>query len=338
MRSGVPVHVFAAAFIGATACVEPAAGEPPALEQAQTSDACQATSPRPGKVGLVVAPDDGDRALLALIGGAARAVDVSIYELSSRRIITALKDAARRPGVHVRILHDADQHIPGVVDELRAAGVEVHLQSYFAHSHQKTVTVDARATFVFSGNLDRASFWEARNVGVVDQDPDDVADFEELFHADWEGRRPNLACTRLVVAPINARSRLVSLVEHAERTLDVEAMYITDRQIVRAIASARSKSPPVSVRVLVNDPTFGIESSEAVAAFRAAGIEVRHTQRPAFVHAKLILADDKSFVGSENFSFTSLDRNREAGIVLTEDTPRLREVFEADWTAAQPFR
>ncbi|MFH0879311.1 MAG: phospholipase D-like domain-containing protein [Lentisphaerota bacterium] len=66
-----------------------------------------------------------------------------------------------------------------------------------------------------------------------------------------------------------------------------------------------------------------------------------------YIHAKMILADygaaqAAAFLGSENFSRTSLDRNRELGILVTE-TPildRLHQVFEQDWgiTASSKFK
>jgi len=57
-----------------------------------------------------------------------------------------------------------------------------------------------------------------------------------------------------------------------------------------------------------------------------------------YIHAKLILADygtsrQVAFVGSENFSDASLDKNRELGILIQDKTilDRLSTVFEQDW-------
>ena len=68
-----------------------------------------------------------------------------------------------------------------------------------------------------------------------------------------------------------------------------------------------------------------------------------------YIHAKMVLADygtdaAQVFLGSENFSRTSLNRNRELGILLREPDllDRLHAVFEQDWAkvhapaAAQP--
>jgi phosphatidylserine/phosphatidylglycerophosphate/cardiolipin synthase-like enzyme len=107
--------------------------------------------------------------------------------------------------------------------------------------------------------------------------------------------------------------------------------------VKRAIADARARG--VAVRVLLNDPAFDEgDSSSAVALFQSVGVLVRHSVIPLFIHAKFIMADGAyAFVGSENFSFTSLNRNREAGIVVSEDAPRLGQAFSADWARSAPF-
>ncbi|HEV8191196.1 MAG TPA: phospholipase D-like domain-containing protein [Ktedonobacterales bacterium] len=47
------------------------------------------------------------------------------------------------------------------------------------------------------------------------------------------------------------------------------------------------------------------------------------------MHAKLILADGElAFVGSQNFSATSLDQNREVGVVIA-DTSALHVLSDA---------
>jgi phosphatidylserine/phosphatidylglycerophosphate/cardiolipin synthase-like enzyme len=56
-----------------------------------------------------------------------------------------------------------------------------------------------------------------------------------------------------------------------------------------------------------------------------------------YIHAKMVLADgERGFVGSQNFTQTSLDENREIGIVLSEPAllKRLDATFERDAAAA----
>jgi phosphatidylserine/phosphatidylglycerophosphate/cardiolipin synthase-like enzyme len=59
-----------------------------------------------------------------------------------------------------------------------------------------------------------------------------------------------------------------------------------------------------------------------------------------YVHAKAIVVDHNiAFVGSQNFTPTSLGENRELGAIVTEPefVTRLVAIFERDRAAAQPF-
>jgi Phosphatidylserine/phosphatidylglycerophosphate/cardiolipin synthases and related enzymes len=55
-----------------------------------------------------------------------------------------------------------------------------------------------------------------------------------------------------------------------------------------------------------------------------------------YMHAKMI-AGKKTFIGSENFTKSSLNRNRETGIILTGmfKTSRLKNTFSSDWRKAK---
>ena len=47
------------------------------------------------------------------------------------------------------------------------------------------------------------------------------------------------------------------------------------------------------------------------------------------------MADGVAFVGSENMSWTSLEKNREVGLFVTEPEPAavIQQQVEADWAA-----
>jgi cardiolipin synthase A/B len=277
--------------------------------------------------------------VLELVATATTSLDVTIYQLYSRNVISALTAAAKR-GVRVRVIQDWKEASESTMSTLREAGVLVKTSSRtFRFMHQKTMIADGKVAFVFSGNFDRRSFGSGRNFGVVLDDEDDLADFLELFEADWDARSPSLSCTRLVVSPVNARARILELVANATRSLDVEAMYVTDDAVIEAIENAKSRG--VEVRVLLNDPSHEMgDSSAAVSLLTQAGIPVRRSGT-LFVHAKLLVVDGAhAFVGSENFSGSSLDSNREAGLIVSTpsaDVGRIVSTFESDWTASPAY-
>ncbi|HEX4206453.1 MAG TPA: phospholipase D-like domain-containing protein [Ktedonobacteraceae bacterium] len=68
-----------------------------------------------------------------------------------------------------------------------------------------------------------------------------------------------------------------------------------------------------------------------------AGVQVREDAH-YYIHGKMMVADgQKAFVGSENFSSASLDKNRELGILLADHTviATLQQTFQQDWGDSQ---
>jgi phosphatidylserine/phosphatidylglycerophosphate/cardiolipin synthase-like enzyme len=70
---------------------------------------------------------------------------------------------------------------------------------------------------------------------------------------------------------------------------------------------------------------------------KAGGVQVKEDTQ-LYIHAKMIVADGSlAFVGSENFSTTSLDNNRELGVLLTnaQIISTLQQTFQSDWAVSQ---
>jgi phosphatidylserine/phosphatidylglycerophosphate/cardiolipin synthase-like enzyme len=311
-----------------------------AATTAPVDEACSASTARSLTSELVVTPDQGDARVLSLIAGAQRTIEVVMYELSATSVRAALAAASAR-GVKVRVILDRTRpRTPAMLAALHAAGIAAQASpSHFTFTHQKTMVVDGAKVLVFSGNFDRASFATGRNFGIVLRDPEDVWDVQELFEADWTGRAPDVSCTRLVVSPVNSGERIVALVDGATTTLAIEALYASDPAVLDAIVRAKARG--VAVRVLFNDPAFGVgDASDEANLLAGHGIPVRRSPS-LFIHAKLVLADRaRAFVGSENFSTTSLGRNREVGVVVSAsdvDVATIAAVFDHDFAAGVAF-
>jgi len=71
----------------------------------------------------------------------------------------------------------------------------------------------------------------------------------------------------------------------------------------------------------------------------ASGVDIRLSSS-LYIHAKLIVADgERAFIGSQNLSATSLDQNRELGIIVDDpvNLSRLTRTFAIDFRAAAPL-
>ena len=61
---------------------------------------------------------------------------------------------------------------------------------------------------------------------------------------------------------------------------------------------------------------------------------MRYLSQP-YPHPKLIIADERAFLGSQNISVSSLDKNREVGILVTGSlVGQAEQWFERDFRSA----
>jgi cardiolipin synthase A/B len=297
-----------------------------------------------GTYSLLIFPDQGHTAVYDFINSATTSIDMTMYEL---RDTTAVNDLVNREkaGVKVRVILDgAHTSVNGsAYRTLKSAGVGVtYSSSAFVYTHQKTITVDGTRSLIMTGNLDSTYYASDRDYAVFDSDAADVAAIEQVFNADYA----KISITPsdgddLVWSPTDSQSRLLALINGAQRSLDVEELEFGDTTLVNAIVSAEGRG--VTVRVVGMDPSS--YTSEFQSVVNAGGKVVTYSsQGGLYVHAKAIVADNgtataKAFAGSENFSDNSLNHNRELGLITPDSgvVSGIEATFATDFAGGTPF-
>ena len=290
-----------------------------------------------GRRDLFVLPDDGAAVVLDEFASAARTIDIAVYLLTADEVVDTLAAAVDRD-VRVRVLLEPDPFGGfGDVDEgaahLRALGIEVRFSGKNVRfGHIKTFVVDDRVALITSLNLTNAALTDNRELGVISTEPAVVATARDLFEADWKGSEPT-GPGPLVISPLNSRATIERLIDSAEATIDVYAEVIRDDAVVGLLMDRAAEG--LGVQVIVPDE-ISPDDAGIYARMSGAGIEVRAIRSP-YQHAKMLLVDDvRALIGSINFTQTSIDDNREAGIILDDalSVGRLSAVFAQDWSAA----
>jgi cardiolipin synthase A/B len=293
----------------------------------------------PGIVGLVVQPDDGRAPIVDEIAAARRSIDLEVYLLSDQPVIAALERAHDR-GVPVRVL--LEQHpfggngsTPDVYARLQKAGIDVRWTNpAFTFSHIKMFVFDDEAAAIMNLNLTASAFTRNREFAIVTTQPAAVRAAMAIFAADWtRGAEPNPG--PLVVSPTNSRETLLGLIGGARQSLDIYAEVMRDPEVMQAIEDAAHRG--VRVRLIMSGQPND-DNGKQRAQLASAGVQVRLLNR-LYVHAKMVLVDgQRAFVGSQNFTATSLDQNREAGIVVDDPAvlARIERIFEGDFAAGKP--
>ncbi len=286
-------------------------------------------------VSLLVEPNDGVTELVKALDRAQNRILLSAYLLSQHRIVRALERAAAQ-GVSVYVL--LDRYPFGIVQQpdsmfalLKSAGIMVRwAPPYFQYSHAKFAVLDDRTLILSSANFTQAGFSTDRDFVLFDRDPRDVRQADNVFRADWDRIAPVVNDPNVVMSPVGAREKLDGLIDNARHSLSLYSEEVLDMGVIRHLASAIRRG--VRVRILTAT-TSGV-------ARRILNATARHMRSGArvagglYAHAKVLIVDGRlAFVGSENLSSTSLDRNREMGLIIAASAVvrELQTTFDQDW-------
>lgn len=187
-------------------------------------------------VRVIAQPTDNGAALLAAVKGATQSILVEMYLFTN----TALGDALiarKQAGVNVKVVLNQQFPYPGndnltMYNKLKGAGVQVvWAPTGFTYTHTKTFVIDGKEAWITTMNATQTSARENREYLVVDREVQDVVEAATILEADFAGT--NVADSpRLVTSPINARARLLGLIDSAQKSVDIEAEVLSDADVI----------------------------------------------------------------------------------------------------------
>ena len=300
-------------------------------------------------------PEETHQPLYDAFDNAKTSIKVGIFGISSPIIAQHLADAQKR-GVSVTIICDnyctKSAGKQAIIDQLKASGVQVYIASAgFSISHWKMFVIDERIAFISTMNfISRAN--QMRDMGIFISNPSIVTEILSVFNQDIENSKNQTALTpvlsqpNLVWSPVNSENKIVTLINSAKVSIDIWIENMGNKAVHEALKNEVSRK--VNVRLLTSLCGLGMPASASYAILKelaSFGIEVRGEPFPAtseipYIHAKTIFVDQKNiFFGSENFSFNSLLKARELGLIFNEPSvaSKMQALYEKDWSHAQPI-
>jgi Putative Ig domain/PLD-like domain len=290
-----------------------------------------------GTYSLLVLPDQGETQIYNFINSAKSSIDMTMYELRDTTVENDLI-AREKAGVTVRVILDGVETSvnSAAYSALQAGGVGVtYSSSAFTYTHQKTITVDNDESYISTGNLDTMYYSTSRDYGVFDTDQNDVSAIVAVFNADYAKTSITPGDgDDLVWSPTDSQSHLLSLINSAQHTLDVQQEEFSDTTLVNAIVADAKRG--VTVRGVIENESsdYQTEINEVTAA---GGTVTTYTSSTGYyIHAKSIIVDygtstAKVFLGSENMTDNSLNDNRELGLITSD--PGVITGVESSFTA-----
>jgi cardiolipin synthase len=319
---------------------------------------------------LIINPG-GKGALITELNKAQHSIDLVIYELydkdiqevlatqqkarlSVRVILNDFIDEAKKYGDKNQV---AENYEKEAITFLKSMGIQYKTSSLaFSNTHQKTFIIDAAdlsttystteaiiMSFNLVENQSENYFTNTRDFAIITTDFQQISDVEAVFNEDWNYNCHNntnitpalSSSSPLVISPANSRSVLAQLINIAETSIEMYMEELVDHSIVSILAA---KASAVKVRVLVaKEINSNINTMNIINATNNGKMILVDSAKPPklYLHAKMVLVDGKQvYVGSENASETSLNKNREMGII-TQDSQiisQLQSTFNSDWT------
>jgi phosphatidylserine/phosphatidylglycerophosphate/cardiolipin synthase-like enzyme len=290
---------------------------------------------------LVTEPGQGLTTIYSFVNSAVHTIDITIYELDDPTFEQYLADQAAT-GVTVRVILDQNleqRNNQAAYTFLAENGVQVDWANpTYASTHQKTITIDGTKTAILTLNLTPRYYSTDRDFAIIDSDPNDVSAVEATFQADFTNApiTPPLG-DDLVWSP-NSSSAIIGLINSAQRSLQVENEEMSDTAVLGALAAASQRGVHVQITMTNTGNEYAEEWNQLTAA--GADVSLYASTAPLYIHAKVIVADaTTAFVGSQNFSTTSLTKNRELGIVTSDaaTVASLSTTLTSDFLGGAPW-
>ena len=301
-------------------------------------------------------PDDYEE-LFRFVKNAKRELCMEFYTFSSEKFENEIEEKLKE-GVQVKILLEGSP-VGGIsegekraVENIYEHGGEIYFMendngrhNRYSFVHSKFIVRDNSSLLISTENPDEKSISPCgnRGFGVIVRDEkvaeyalrvfhDDIKEVQDIvkyggwFHVGEEENMPievrdrefkpiNLTSPiSLVLAPDYSLQKFDEFVS-SERRIDVEALYIKDY--------ALNKIYPKSRRILVQYPQDGYSMKEFNGEKELINI----------LHGKALIGNSSVFVGSINFCYYSLTKNRELSIIVHSQKAvnYFEKIMNVDW-------
>jgi cardiolipin synthase len=289
---------------------------------------------------IYVEPRDDVKPLISMINKARRFVYINSYLLDDREILTAVGNAVKKK-LDVRLMVDGrpygingDDGTHAEIDDLKKTGAKVRIapdrfEKPNVFDHAKYMVTEKSAE-IGTPNFTEAGFSKNREYFAITGNKKIIVALKKIFISDFEqkvaGEMPR---KYLVVSPGSEITLKDFISKEKKIVIETEEMG-DDKVILQALMEKGRKA-----RIIVPDTVSSIDAAN-LKLLKKHGVKIKYMPtEKLYMHAKMI-AGKKAFIGSENFTKSSLNRNRETGIIIDGFLPvsKLKNTFSSDWRKA----
>lgn len=274
------------------------------------------------------------------IKGAKQSILLIIYSLTDPTIIDSLQQQAHL-GVDVCVICDAKAS-PGVRSRL-GPKITVHKRISGGLMHQKILVVDKAIVWIGSANMTTESLQLHGNLVTTFHCPEMASVITEkaLSLSDDDGNEKTFPHqifnvfgqpTELCFFPDDSQgvSRLLRLIQTAEKTVRVAMFTWTRQDLVEAVSEAKLRG--VDVEVVLDYHSGKGTSSKVAKMLHKNGVPTFLGQGNGLLHHKFLYVDGKTLVnGSANWTKAAFTKNDDCYIILHDLTDQQKQFMDTLW-------
>ncbi|NDK08646.1 hypothetical protein EOM39_05405 [Candidatus Gracilibacteria bacterium] len=270
------------------------------------------------------------KTLVQKIGEAKTRVYVEAYIFTEKDLRSALVKAKKR-GVDVKVLMEKNVYMANNInkkayDEFVKNNIPVVWSDStdYALNHSKYFIIDDLLV-LSTGNWSYSMFTKNRDFMLFIRDKKILEKLLQTFNYDYTKERKYVYDDNLVLSPFFSREKLEFLIKNAKTEIKLYFPYFGDESFQSILEDKLDEN--VVVKIITD------KKNENLDEFKSLGFDIKVLPKLT-EHAKIILIDNKYlYIGSINFSTSSMDKNRETGILLKNENiiKKLNDFFGEDF-------
>ncbi|MBI2264921.1 MAG: phosphatidylserine/phosphatidylglycerophosphate/cardiolipin synthase family protein [Armatimonadetes bacterium] len=305
------------------------------------------------------------------ISGAKKTIQIEMFDLQNKDVVDLLIKEAKK-GIKVQVIMDPpnedwEESRKEVIEKLSDNGVKVLTYpakepgspgaKYGQLCHVKMLLVDGDQAII--GGMNWGNHSPLNHDFDVKVEGPAVDKMKWIFREDWlksggqSGEIPYIghtpahpdanATVNVVTSSLEAKEQTIQKailhsIDDARESIHAELFVLSSRPAIEALKSAHERG--VDVRVILHPLKIkgNAINEKAFNELKEAGVPVKwyecDSETGEKLHAKMAVFDeDKTIVGSANWSYAGFKTNREANVeILAEDVnSSFEKVFQKDW-------
>lgn len=277
--------------------------------------------------------------LIKAINNAKTSIFLSIFSLTDKEILKALKKASER-GVQLKIFFDKKHSFKQPQKYLNKKYLLPIKKSGLMH--QKVIVIDNILTFVGSANLTKLSLKMHSNlfVGIYKKK---IASFLENKSSSNLVTTVGSQSMEIIILPEEkalAMNRVEKIIDSAASSIDIAMYTFSNKKIANRLIAAKKRG--VDITVVIDSRTASSASKNLIELLKKEDIDIRISKNIELLHHKYLYVDKKLLLfGSCNFTKAAFSKNSEIVIIIHKLSKRERrfmgKTIKTIKTEATPF-